>query len=153
MPNTPASRPDVEGIAARAEAASGEQWFAGKMRVDSNGISESLTIGTYEAHEHFEDTICEVWEGNHDAKTNVSFIAHARQDIPALIRHIEALEVRQEKLEAVVAEQAADDGLWFQADSIIEAYFQQELRKLHEIIEGKTSEECALAALDGGGDG
>ncbi len=49
----PDKRPDVEGIEARAKAASGEQWFAGKMRVDSNGISESLTIETYEAHEHF----------------------------------------------------------------------------------------------------
>ena len=73
-------------------------------------------------------------------------------DAEALIAHIEALEIRQEKLEAVVGKQAADESLWRVADSNTEAYFQQELRKLHEIIEGKTSEECALAAL-GDGDG
>ncbi len=68
-------------------------------------------------------------------------------DIPALIAWIEALEARQVKLEAVVAEQAADDGLWFQAQTAPEAYLQQALRELHEIIEGKTSVECAEKTL------
>ncbi len=53
------------------------EWFAGKLRLDGNGISRSLTIGTYGADEHFEDTICEVWDGNHDAKANAHLIITA----------------------------------------------------------------------------
>ncbi len=72
---------------------------------------------------------------------------HAEKTLHAMADRIEALEVRQVKLEAVAAEQAADDGLWFQAQTAPEAYLQQELRKLHEIIEGKTSVECAEKTL------
>ena len=36
---------------------------------------------------------------------------------------------------ALVDEQANDEGLWFVADTAPEAYLQQELRKLHSIIE------------------
>ena len=148
MTNTP-KRPDVAAIKARAQAASGEQWFAGKMRVDSNGISESLTIGTYEAHEHFEDTICEVWEGNHDAKANVSFIVHARQDIPALITHIKALEARQVKLEAVV--KAGDE---LHADCFIKTgQFVQIRYPETETVAKYGNARGGLAALDGDGDG
>lgn len=42
----------------------------------------------------------------------------------------------------LVNAQAEDEGLWFIADSIVEAYFQQELRKLHAAIE----KAAALAA-------
>lgn len=115
MPNTPAKRPDVEGIAARV--------LALRSHVAISAHSVNL----------------------------IRVLAH--QDIPALIAYIEALEKEREKLEAVVAEQAADDGLWFQTDSIVEAYFQQELRRLHEIIEGKTSAKCAVEALATLGDG
>jgi len=31
--------------------------------------------------------------------------------------------------------QAEDEGLWFIAESAVEAYLQQELRKLHEAVE------------------
>jgi hypothetical protein len=40
-----------------------------------------------------------------------------------------------EDLKTLVAEQAEDDGLWFDAETITEAYLQQELRKLHAAIE------------------
>ena len=46
-------------------------------------------------------------------------------------------------LRQVVNEQAEDEGLWFLSTTITEAYLQGALRRLHEIIEGKTSEECA----------
>lgn len=39
------------------------------------------------------------------------------------------------KLLKLVEEQANDDGLWFDARYITEAYLQQELRKLHALIE------------------
>ena len=47
-----------------------------------------------------------------------------------------APEVPEEIL-ALVAEQADDDGLWFQAVTAPEAYLQGELRRLHAAIEGE----------------
>lgn len=38
-------------------------------------------------------------------------------------------------IQAMVDAQAEDEGLWFQAMTAPEAYLQQELRKLHAIIE------------------
>lgn len=35
----------------------------------------------------------------------------------------------------LVNEQAEDDGLWFVAETAAEAYLQQELRRLHHVIE------------------
>lgn len=39
------------------------------------------------------------------------------------------------RIKASVASQAEDTGLWFRAQTATEAYLQQELRKLHAIIE------------------
>lgn len=38
-------------------------------------------------------------------------------------------------VKSLVNKQAADDGLWFVAQTAPEAYLQQELRKLHSLIE------------------
>lgn len=46
-----------------------------------------------------------------------------------------------ERIKKVVAEQAEDEGLWFNAVYITEDYLQQALRRLHRVIEkelGKT---------------
>ena len=43
-----------------------------------------------------------------------------------------------ELLRNIVNEQAEDEGLWFDAQHAPEAYLQQELRKLHAAIEGKS---------------
>ena len=48
----------------------------------------------------------------------------------------------------VVDEQAEDGGLWFVPVCASEAYLQAALRRLHEAVEGKTSEQCACAVLD-----
>ena len=56
-------------------------------------------------------------------------------------------EKRLKLIQKLVNEQAEDEGLWFQAESATEAYLQQALRKLHEIIEGKTGDECAMDIL------
>ena len=45
-----------------------------------------------------------------------------------------------EALRQLVAQQAEDDGLWFDAKTAPEAYLQQELRKLHAAIEGNEIE-------------
>lgn len=52
-------------------------------------------------------------------------------------------------IRAVVDEQANDEGLWFVPVTITEDYLQKALRRLHEVIEGKSSEECAAEVLKG----
>ena len=43
--------------------------------------------------------------------------------------------VDRETMKAVVNEQALDDGLWFVATTAPEAYLQQELRRLHAVVD------------------
>jgi hypothetical protein len=43
-------------------------------------------------------------------------------------------------LRELVHRQAEDDGLWFDARYVTEAYLQQELRKLHAAIEAVTND-------------
>ena len=57
--------------------------------------------------------------------------------------------VEDERLREAVNSQAEDEGLWFEAKTAPEAYLQQELRRLHEIIEGKTGDECAREVVAG----
>ena len=57
--------------------------------------------------------------------------------------------VEDERLRETANSQAEDEGLWFEAQTAPEAYLQQELRRLHEIIEGKTGDECARAVVAG----
>lgn len=47
-----------------------------------------------------------------------------------------ALLDRLERIRALTDEQAEDEGLWFFAQTAPEAYLQQELRRLHAVIEG-----------------
>lgn len=56
-------------------------------------------------------------------------------------------ELERTDAKELVTHQANDDGLWFVPQVASEAYLQTALRKLHEVIEGKTSAECAIRAL------
>lgn len=49
---------------------------------------------------------------------------------------IEKLQARAANIQQVVDEQANDMELWFLAETAAEGYLQQELRRLHAIIEG-----------------
>lgn len=86
---TDTSKPDkdkrIEKIKKRLAAITDGPWYAGKKRTDDNGISQSISVGAFEADEHYEDTICEVWDGNHVAKANADFIANAPADIAYLL--------------------------------------------------------------------
>jgi hypothetical protein len=53
-----------------------------------------------------------------------------------------------DQVSQVLLEQSEDEGLWFVAETPGEEILQQALRRLHEAIEGKTSEQCARAVLD-----
>ena len=48
-------------------------------------------------------------------------------------------EPRLTQVQRIVDEQAEDEGLWCQAANIVEAYLQQELRRLHAAIENDAS--------------
>lgn len=50
-------------------------------------------------------------------------------------------------IKAVIEEQANDEGLWFIAETITEAYLQRALRRLHAAIENKSETECAHEVL------
>lgn len=50
-------------------------------------------------------------------------------------KRIADLESRLSAIQAVVDEQAEDDGLWFHAQYITEDHLQRELRRLHRVIE------------------
>lgn len=57
----------------------------------------------------------------------------AHDIITAQAQEIEALRAAR----VVAAEQALDEGLWFEATSITEAYLQQALRRIAKAIEGR----------------
>lgn len=63
--------------------------------------------------------------------------------------HLTAQVERLKEVEALVAKQAEDAGLWFNAQYITEAGLQEALRQLHAVIEGKSPEKCARAVLSG----
>ena len=48
----------------------------------------------------------------------------------------------RDELQALVEEQAEDEGLWFRVNTAPEAYLQQELRKLHAVIEARQPCHC-----------
>lgn len=53
-----------------------------------------------------------------------------------LARHNQRHVAQLDELLAAVKEQADNEGLWFEARTMPEAYLQQELRRLHALIEG-----------------
>lgn len=57
------------------------------------------------------------------------------------------------RIRLLVDRQATDEGLWFVAETVTEAYLQQELRRLHATIEGRTAQECADSVLEGADEG
>lgn len=96
--------------------------------------------------QHIESTAAEL-EALRASTASVQADQRAEND--RLRGEVEELRKDAERLRAasnVVNEQAENDGLWFIPDSVVEAFFQQELRRLHAAIEGD-------AALTQGGAG
>lgn len=92
------------------------------------------------------------WAAVNDPLQNT--IESQAAEISALRERVRALESwkkeRHDLLHRIfqkVEQQANDEGLWADPVYASEAYIQSELRRLHEVIEGKTSEECAEAIL------
>ena len=57
------------------------------------------------------------------------------REIATLKRALLAVAEAAKAARSLVDEQAEDEGLWSGSESIVEAYLQQELRRLHAIIE------------------
>lgn len=53
-----------------------------------------------------------------------------------------AADVTCNCVQALVDEQAEDEGLWFEAETAAEAYLQQELRCLHRVIEAHRTDRA-----------
>lgn len=66
------------------------------------------------------------------------------EDVAALVAEVRQLEDAKSE----VYLQAESPLLWGQAATMQSVHLQTALRRLHEIIEGKTSEQCARAVLD-----
>ena len=58
-----------------------------------------------------------------------------RSRVDQLERELAAAKEELAKLRQMVAQQAEDKGLWFNAATAPEAYLQQELRRLHAAVE------------------
>ena len=58
--------------------------------------------------------------------------AFLRQNIRRIVEGI--VERDRKPIREIVNQQAEDGGLWFEATTAPEAYLQQELRRLHEIV-------------------
>lgn len=73
-------RPDIEAIKKRAEGATPGPW--------TNAICTSAYLNTPN-----DGRVCEAWDENgYCSIEDGEFIAHSRQDIPALVAYIEELE-------------------------------------------------------------
>jgi hypothetical protein len=60
-------------------------WYASPEIPDEEDILPPYySIGPFEAERHYEDTICEVWTGNHDGKANAQLISAAPDLLDAL---------------------------------------------------------------------
>lgn len=75
-----------------------------------------------------------------EGESSLTYYADLCRRIIALIEHVEQIQI-------LVDQQAEDEGLWFEPKYVSEAYLQSHLRKLHEVIEGKTSAEVAIGLL------
>lgn len=99
----------------------------------------------------FEEKLNE-WERESDCfdiefdYVNLEFtkISYERKRISKLISIVRKQRAALNNIQKEVDEQAEDEGLWCSAERIVEAYIQQELRKLHSIIESNTNivQEC-----------
>ena len=74
------------------------------------------------------------------------YIAQYREHIAEL----ESLSAEGRLIQELVDEQAEDEGLWFIARTAPEACLQAALRRLHEVIEGRTGDEIAKDLVQAG---
>lgn len=116
MTITKAAIAKVKKFATIAKAGFGGGWFSSKEIKDDEDdhAPSTFTIGPYALEKnkacHYEDTICEVWDGEYDGKKNADYIASV--DPFTVLQIIERLE----KAEADNAELQRTFDLQYAAD-------------------------------------
>ncbi len=56
------------------------KWYAGKVQIDDFN-NASITIGIFEADDHYEDAICTVWGVEHEVEANAALIVLAVNEL------------------------------------------------------------------------
>lgn len=131
--------PDLTELAAEIErldaGANASPWSVetpddGSIHLEANVVWRSAFLRTF-------DHVAKVTHLNTDkGQANAALIALLRNNAATIARALRAAS-RVERVARLVAQQAEDEGLWFEAQTAPEAYLQQELRKLHAAVEGK----------------
>lgn len=89
-------------------------------------------------------------EGGYFCKQEKEGSCCIADDAPAICDPVKKMRKDAKKLEAamqLVNKQINNPTLWYPADTASGVIMQQELRKLHEIIEGKSQTHCAAVAI------
>ncbi len=74
------------------------------------------------------------WEAIAESLEAEDFGKVTRQNVGRII-HKELERMMEQSLRDMVNNQAKDGGLWFDSTTVSEAYLQQELQKLHDLVE------------------
>lgn len=109
------TRPDIDGIAKRAEAATSGPWEIEREELDGAFDDEEaarafpMTIGPIDRWEHVLDSRD---ESVVQIEADAAFIAAARADVPALLAYIRELEAERDRLRAATCfgSRGGDDG-------------------------------------------
>jgi hypothetical protein len=92
---------DLEAIKARADAATPGRWFwTAETDYDPGRIVGEPMVGGFGEPE---------WDVTPD---DAEFIAHAREDVPALLAHIDALTADNERLQRIEAAALRCESFW-----------------------------------------
>lgn len=105
----------------------GMEWLSSETRQSIADCSENVAITEHGFCGRVE--LAEI-------KANAALIALLRNNAATIVAGLRAAS-RVERVARLVAQQAEDEGLWFEAQTAPEAYLQQELRKLHAAVEDK----------------
>jgi hypothetical protein len=104
---TPMTKPDLSAIRARNEARTPGRWRAingkGSATVQADECAVYINVRRYEG-EYIDDSV-ERWQ------RDAQFIAHASEDIPALLARVEELEAETAKLRGLLKHPLVDEGL------------------------------------------
>lgn len=112
--------PDLDAIEARVKAATPRPWVHEPSQPELQHAAQVFgPIGD-------GDAICDFWGSNPRADADAAFIAHAREDVPALIARVRDLEARNLRMMEDGREPMRED-----YNRMRERVTEQERRNLH----------------------
>ena len=128
MPNEPMTEERLAEIRGREKAATQGPWKAGKDDFTKNIIQAAKDRGTIivqrrDDHNMFWNSYIPIEQTFADA----DFIAHAREDIPALLDEVERLRTENEKLREEFGEAIKI------AKRLVTLQYEKEMQNIHEL--------------------